>query len=55
MSGGWYVIVMLGIIVVVAAISAPALFTKRCPSCQTRNGLDAKSCRRCGAAFPNDE
>ena len=55
MSTEVYLWVMVGIIALVTFISVPSLFLKKCPSCSRRNGLDAKICKACGAAFPEDE
>ena len=49
-----YLVVMLGIIVLVCAASVPSLFFKRCPNCSARNGIEARTCRKCGAAFPEE-
>jgi hypothetical protein len=50
-----YLAVMLGVIVVLTAVLVPALFLKRCSACGARNALDAKECRRCKQAFPDEE
>jgi len=49
-----YLAVMLGIIVVVFAASVPSLFRKKCRQCGAKNGLEARACKQCGAAFPED-
>jgi hypothetical protein len=54
MEPNLYLIVMVGVIVVVTLAIAPGLFTKKCPACGARNGLDARSCRKCGGAFPDE-
>jgi ribosomal protein L40E len=43
---------MVGIVALVALVSAPALLTNKCPHCGQRNGLEAKICRKCGGALP---
>jgi|GEM_PF-580929 len=55
MSGGLYLAVMLGIIAVVTGVSVPSLFRKKCPTCGARNGLDARMCKKCGAAFSEEK
>ena len=49
-----YLAIMVGIIVLVVAVAAPALFYKKCSRCGRRNGLDAPVCKYCGSAFPDD-
>jgi len=55
MFAGIYLAVMLCVIAVVTALSVPSLFFKKCPRCGARNGLDAATCKRCDAAFPEEE
>ncbi len=55
MSSDTYLVVMVGVILLVAVISAPALFTKRCASCGARNRLAAPECRACQAVFPETD
>ena len=50
-----YIVVMLGVIVVVTAISVPSLIHKKCPKCRARNSLDATHCTACGEAFPESD
>ena len=50
-----YLFIMLTIIVAVAAVGVPSLFTKKCPNCGARNSLAADKCKRCAAAFPYEE
>jgi ribosomal protein L40E len=50
-----YLAVMLGIIALVTAASIASLFFKKCPKCGVRNGLEARSCKKCGAAFPEEK
>lgn len=54
MSSTVYLVVMLGIIGLLVAVIVPALFWKKCESCGARNIVDATSCARCGAPFPDD-
>lgn len=49
-----FLVVMLGVIAVAVAVSVPALFTKRCPQCGARNGLEATECSKCHAVFPKE-
>lgn len=49
-----YLAVMLGIIAVVLVASVPSLFRKKCRACSAKNGLEARACKQCGAAFPDD-
>jgi len=53
-SAAVYLAVMLGVIAVVTAVSVPSLFWKKCPRCGARNGLDNQTCKRCDAAFPEE-
>lgn len=55
MSANIYLGVMLAIIALVTAVSVPSLFRKRCPRCGAKNSLDAKTCKKCTAVFPEDE
>lgn len=50
-----YLAVMVGIIAVMTAVLVPALLWKKCPSCGTRNMLDARECKRCKQPFPADD
>jgi hypothetical protein len=49
-----YVALMLGIIIVCCMLTIPVLLLKKCPSCGARNGLDAKTCKRCKTPFPEE-
>ncbi len=44
-----YLYIMLGIIVVVTAVSVPSIFRPKCPKCANRNWVSAKQCGQCGA------
>ncbi len=46
-----YMVVMLGIIAVVGAVSVPSLLRQKCPKCGQRNLLDAKECTACKASL----
>ena len=50
-----YLAIMLGVIGVVTALVMPALLTKQCGHCGARSLLDAATCRKCDAPFPEDE
>jgi hypothetical protein len=52
MSSTAYLIVMVGIIAVVAAVATPALILKRCARCGRFALVDTPECRRCGQQFP---
>jgi len=54
MSETTYVLVMLGIIALIGVLVVPALIRKRCMKCGERNTLDAESCVKCKAPFPNE-
>jgi hypothetical protein len=45
---------MVGVIVLVTAISVPSLFWKKCSACGARNALDARACKQCHAPFPDE-
>jgi ribosomal protein L40E len=49
-----YLVIMVGIIALVTAVSVPSLFLKKCPHCGKRNGLEARICRACGADLPEE-
>lgn len=49
-----YLLVMLGVIGVITAVSVPSLFSKRCSQCGSRNWLEASVCKKCGVAFPKE-
>lgn len=49
-----YLVVMVSIITVVALVSVPGLFRKRCPECGAWNGLEAINCSHCPHVFPED-
>ena len=49
-----YLALMLGIIGLITALSVPSLFRKKCPKCETRNGIEARTCKECGAPFPEE-
>ncbi len=55
MPGTTYVLVMLGIVALIGVLVVPALIRKRCTKCGERNPLDAESCAKCNAPFPDDE
>ena len=55
MPGTTYVLVMLGIVALIGVLVVPALIRKRCTKCGKRNSLDAESCAKCKAPFPDDE
>lgn len=55
MSPNLYLAIMLVIIIGITVAVLPSLLTKKCPQCGTRNGLDARTCKKCGAAFPEDD
>ena len=50
-----YLLVMVGIIAVVTAVSVPSLFFRKCPACGKRNAVDADRCRACSAALPQED
>ena len=50
-----YLVVMVGIILAMCAVTIPSLFCKKCSACGARNALDAKECARCKARFPDDD
>ncbi|HEX72428.1 MAG TPA: zinc-ribbon domain-containing protein [Candidatus Hydrogenedentes bacterium] len=50
-----YLVVMVGIIAVITAISVPSLFFKKCPKCGRRNLLKATACSACGTELPPHE
>ena len=50
-----YLAVMLGVILVIAALVIPSLVRKKCSACGARNSLDAKACTTCNAPFPDDD
>ena len=50
-----YLVIMVGIIALVTAVSVPSLFWKKCPACGKHNHLDAETCKACGAEFPEGE
>jgi hypothetical protein len=52
MSSTVYLILMVGIITVVAAVVTPALILKRCAHCGRRAFIDTPQCRGCGQPFP---
>lgn len=52
MSSTLYLLLMVGIIAVVAAVVTPALILKRCAHCHARALIDTPRCRRCGQDFP---
>lgn len=52
MSSTAYLIVMVGVIAVVAAVATPALILKRCPQCGRHALVDTAACGRCGYRFP---
>lgn len=54
MSETAYLVVMVSIITVVALVSVPGLFRKRCPECRAWSPLEAKSCSKCPHVFPED-
>ncbi|GMV94474.1 MAG: hypothetical protein AMXMBFR82_42520 [Candidatus Hydrogenedentota bacterium] len=54
MPGFTYLAVMLGVIAVIAVVVIPSLLRKKCPSCGTRNSLDARVCSSCGGPFPGE-
>ncbi|MBX7254886.1 MAG: hypothetical protein K1Y02_00900 [Candidatus Hydrogenedentes bacterium] len=54
MPGTTYVLVMLGVIALIGVLVVPALIRKRCAKCGARNSLDAKTCVKCDAPFPDD-
>ena len=54
MSDSTYLVIMVGIIAVVALVSVPGLFRKRCPDCGTWNSLEASNCSHCPHVFPED-
>lgn len=54
MSETAYLVVMVSIIAVVALVSVPGLFRKRCPECGAWNGLEANNCSHCPHMFPED-
>lgn len=49
-----YLVVMVSIIAVVALVSVPGLFRKRCPQCGAWNALEAENCSKCPHVFPED-
>ena len=49
-----YLVVMLTIVTIVFLVSVPSLFFKKCTSCGIRNGIEARTCKKCGAAFPEE-
>ncbi len=49
-----YLMIMVSIIIVVALVSVPGLFRKRCPKCGAWNGLEANNCSHCPHIFPED-
>ena len=55
MSPSWYLGIMLSIVAVATAISAPLMLTVKCAKCGARSGLEAKQCRKCGHPFPEDD
>lgn len=54
MSDNMFLLVMVGVIVVIFSFAVPSLIRKRCPSCGTKNGLDASKCVKCGHEFPSE-
>ena len=50
-----YLVIMVGVIALATAVSVPSLFWKKCPKCGRRNSLDARTCKHCNAALPDDE
>lgn len=53
-SSGLYLALMVGVIGILTAFFVRALFWKRCTSCGVRNSLDARECKQCNSAFPED-
>lgn len=51
MSVTAYLVVMLVVIGVAAAVSVPSLFFAKCTQCGKRNGLEATICKFCGASL----
>lgn len=54
MSGKLYLLIMLGVIFLITAVSIPSLFRKKCPNCGAKNWIESKTCKKCGTVF-NDE
>lgn len=52
MSSTAYLIAMVGVIAVVAAVVTPVLILKRCPRCGRHALVDTPACRGCGHRFP---
>ncbi len=47
----WYLVVMVGIIILLGCAAVPALLRKKCEGCGAFNSLDARECTRCKAVF----
>lgn len=54
MSSALYVVIMLGIMALISAVTLPAMLWKKCPNCRKRNDLDAEQCTECETPFPKD-
>lgn len=54
MNSPVYLIVMLGVIAAITVVVLPSLIRKKCSVCGARNTLDAKTCAKCNAQFPDD-
>lgn len=54
MDVSFYLIIMVGIVFVVAVLSIPTLFMKKCPNCGKRNFLEATVCKACHTPFPDE-
>ncbi len=50
-SSNLYLVIMLGVIFLITAVSVPSLFRKKCPRCGAKNWIEAKVCKKCGVAF----
>ena len=54
-SSGLYLALMVGVIGMLTAFFVRTLFWKRCMTCGMRNSLDARECKKCNHAFPEDD
>lgn len=50
----YYLLVMSGVVILIAALSIPSLFWPKCATCRRRNWVAKDTCAFCGSPLVDD-